>query len=166
MCALLRFFKVKPRPSFHDGFSVGEIYHKRLLERKYLRLYAVHKGEHVEVKIFLQFGVLIKLIEYFLRYRVVFKFDKNSKSVPVRFVAHVFYSLYFFVLHELGDFFKKSGFVDLIRNFGDYNVETAAVVRRELSERAHRNHSLSGYIRFFNRFRIVYYSSCRKIRPG
>ncbi len=66
MCALLRAGEIKGGTTPDDLRAMDKVGREHFFKRENLRLDAIHKGQHVEVEVFLKFGELVELVQYFL----------------------------------------------------------------------------------------------------
>ena len=88
--------------------------------------------------------MLVKIVKNCFGAGVPFKFDDNTQSLTVWFVAQIGDSLYFFILNQFGDSGDKAGFINLLRNFCDDDLELAAFALFDIRFGAHNNFAAAG----------------------
>src|SRR5450759_452450 len=110
-----------------DNFqAVFDINVQGALERKGAR-FTVNQGQHLNTEGGLEGGVFIKLVEHLARMGVAFELNDDAHAVAVRFVAQVADVFNPAFPHQFGNPLNHTGFIDLVRDFGDDNSVTAGL---------------------------------------
>ena len=104
-----------------------------------------------------------KLIQNFLRVSVIFKFNHDSHSFSVAFVAQVANSFYSLACNQFGNFYYKLRLIHLIRNFRDYNIKLPRFSFFYFSFRSASYRAPARRIRLNNRFFVIHNCAGRKI---
>lgn len=90
--------------------------------------------------------MLIESVENDIGVCVALELDDDSHSLTVGLIADTRNSLYSLISYQIGDLFDKSGFVDLIRDFGDYDLLFAVAGFFYLGYGSYNNLSLAGAV--------------------
>src|SRR3990167_10574596 len=116
MFAVLRSRKVKLRTApDNDAPMLDELFQNGF-ERQRLRLNAVQKRDHIEMKSALKIRIFKKIIQHFLRIGVSFEINCYLQSFFIRFIPYVADPFQFLFMHELRHANNKLRFIYLIRN--------------------------------------------------
>ncbi len=101
---------------------VFQKFFQNFFQGKNLRLDPVYQRNHVEIEILFKIGVLVEIVQNFLRMGVSLQVYDYAQAVFIGFIAQVFDSIQFFFMHQVGDGFQHLGFVDLIGYLRDYDL--------------------------------------------
>jgi hypothetical protein len=128
MSTVLRFRKLVLRPTGHHFLAMDDIVLEDGFQIENLRIDTVDQRKHVHVEILLEVGQGIKLVQNFLRIGLLLELDHDTDTVLVGLVAQVADTHEPALLHEIGDLLDERGFVRLIGDLGDDDLERPAFV--------------------------------------
>ena len=108
------------------------------LEGKQPRL-AIDQGQQLHAESGLQRGVLVKLVEHFVRLGVALEFNHNAHAAAVGFVAQVGDCVDVAFPHQLGNAGDERRFVHLVGNLSNHDAVTPALHFFDVGARPHHD---------------------------
>ncbi len=125
----------------------------------------VHDREHVRAEVLLQLRVLVQVVQHDLGDGVALQDDDQALAGTARgLVADVGDSTDTAVLHQLGDLDRQVVRVDLVRQFGDDQADTALDLL-DADDGAHRDRAAAGAVGVLDALDAEDLRAGREVRP-
>ena len=164
MRASQRFFQIVLRAAANNVLLVLQIIVKDLLQVKNLRL-SVHQRKHNGAESLLQLRMLIQIVEHHHRINILLQLQYHTHTVFIRLIAQRAQAFKTFFFIKLRNFFHQAGFIDLIRDLGNYNSCPISSDLLDLMLGAHHNAPLTGQVSIANAAEPHDRCAGREVRP-
>ena len=107
---------------------------------------AVHNGQHDDAESGLHLGIGVQLVQHDLGRGIPLHINDDVHTVAVGVVLHVGNAVHPLFLHQIGNALNEAGFVHLIGDFRDHNLEPAVFLFLNFRTGADGNPSPAGAI--------------------
>ncbi len=156
--------EVENRAPRHDLAPVRDEGLEHLLQVEELRLALVQR-DHVDAEHTLQRRLLVQVVQHHVAQFAFAQLDHDAHAVLVRLVPEFTDAFDAFLTNQIGNLFDETGFVDLVRQFGDDNGFLAAFVNAfDSGPGAHENPPAARSVGRIDALRAVDDARGRKIR--